>query len=67
MTPAATRPEFPKFLQNKQTDGLHTLDAVAALRALPPLIAVHTAATFLGISRSAAYRYTTTRDLPTPP
>jgi hypothetical protein len=40
-------------------------DAVTALRALPPLIPVHTAARFLGISRSAAYRYTTTGDLPT--
>jgi hypothetical protein len=40
-------------------------DAVEALRSLPPLIPVHTAAKFLGISRSAAYRYTTTGDLPT--
>ena len=40
-------------------------NAVEALRSLPPLIGVHTAATFLGISRSAAYRYATTGDLPT--
>ena len=39
--------------------------ATAALRSLPPLIAVPVAAKLLGISRSAAYRYAASGDLPT--
>ncbi|MGH3827294.1 MAG: helix-turn-helix domain-containing protein [Pseudonocardiaceae bacterium] len=41
------------------------MDAMAALKSLPPLIAIPTAAKLLGISRSAAYRYAATGDLPT--
>ena len=40
-------------------------DAVTTLRSLPPLIGVHTAASLLGISRSAAYRYAAAGELPT--
>jgi excisionase family DNA binding protein len=40
-------------------------DAVAAMRSLPRLIGVHTAAALLGISRSAAYRYAAAGELPT--
>jgi excisionase family DNA binding protein len=40
-------------------------DAVTAMRSLPPLIGVHTAAALLGISRSAAYRYAAAGELPT--
>lgn len=36
-----------------------------ALTALPPLIPVTTAARVLGLSRSAAYRYASSGDLPT--
>jgi Helix-turn-helix domain len=43
----------------------HDTDAIAALKSLPPLIAIPTAAKLLGISRSAAYRYATRGDLPT--
>jgi hypothetical protein len=43
----------------------HDTDAIAALKSLPPLIAIPTAAKLLGISRSAAYRYATMGDLPT--
>ena len=38
---------------------------VAALAALPPLIPIPTAAKVLGLSRSAAYRYAASGDLPT--
>jgi predicted DNA-binding transcriptional regulator AlpA len=41
------------------------MDAMVALKSLPPLIAIPTAAKLLGISRSAAYRYTAMGDLPT--
>jgi hypothetical protein len=41
------------------------MDAMAALKSLPPLIAIPTAAKLLGISRSAAYRYAAMGDLPT--
>ena len=41
------------------------MDGLIALAALPPLIPVPTAAKVLGISRSAAYRYATSGDLPT--
>jgi Helix-turn-helix domain len=41
------------------------MDAATALKALPPLIPIPVAAKLLGISRSAAYRYATTGDLPT--
>ncbi|MBV9140039.1 MAG: helix-turn-helix domain-containing protein [Pseudonocardiales bacterium] len=37
----------------------------ATLTGLPPLITVSVAATVLGISRSAAYRYAAAGDLPT--
>ncbi|MGH3694055.1 MAG: helix-turn-helix domain-containing protein [Pseudonocardiaceae bacterium] len=43
----------------------HHMDAMAALKSLPPLIAISTAAKLLGISRSAAYRYAAMGDLPT--
>jgi predicted site-specific integrase-resolvase len=36
-----------------------------ALNGLPPLLPVPAAAKLLGISRSAAYRYATTGELPT--
>ena len=38
---------------------------MSALATLPPLISVPAAAKALGISRSAAYRYATSGDLPT--
>jgi predicted DNA-binding transcriptional regulator AlpA len=41
------------------------MDATAALKSLPPLISIPTAAKLLGISRSAAYRYAAMGDLPT--
>jgi predicted DNA-binding transcriptional regulator AlpA len=41
------------------------MDAMAALKSLPPLISIPTAAKLLGISRSAAYRYAAMGDLPT--
>ncbi len=43
----------------------HDMDAIAALKSLPPLIAIPTAAKLLGISRSAPYRYAAMGDLPT--
>jgi hypothetical protein len=43
----------------------HNMDAMAALKSLPPLISIPTAAKLLGISRSAAYRYAAMGDLPT--
>jgi hypothetical protein len=43
----------------------HDMDAVAALKSLPPLISIPTTAKMLGISRSAAYRYAAMGDLPT--
>lgn len=43
----------------------HVTDTTAALKSLPPLIAIPTAAKLLGISRSAAYRYAAMGDLPT--
>jgi helix-turn-helix protein len=43
----------------------YDLDAIAALKSLPPLITIPVAAKLLGISRSAAYRYAAMGDLPT--
>lgn len=43
----------------------HLLDPTAPLRSLPPLIGVTRAASLLGISRSAAYRYAAAGHLPT--
>ena len=40
------------------------METPAALKALPPLIPVPTAAKVLGISRSAAYRYAASGELP---
>jgi excisionase family DNA binding protein len=40
------------------------METPAALRSLPPLIPVPTAAKALGISRSAAYRYAASGELP---
>jgi hypothetical protein len=41
------------------------MDGLNAFNALPPLLAVPAAAKLLGISRSAAYRYASTGELPT--
>lgn len=43
----------------------YDVDAMAALKSLPPLITIPTAAKLLGISRSAAYRYAAMGGLPT--
>jgi len=43
----------------------HLPDPTALLRSMPPLIGVTRAASLLGISRSAAYRYAAAGHLPT--
>jgi hypothetical protein len=43
----------------------YDVNALAALKSLPPLISIPIAAKLLGISRSAAYRYAAMGDLPT--
>jgi hypothetical protein len=49
----------------KAVDGSSAAVNVSRLRSMPLLIPVPLAATLLGISRSAAYRYAASGDLPT--
>ena len=58
-----SNPELTTSLRSIEKE--YDLDAMAALKSLPPLITVPVAAKLLGISRSAAYRYAAMGDLPT--
>jgi hypothetical protein len=58
-----SKPELTTSLRSIEEG--YDLDAMAALKSLPPLITIPVAAKLLGISRSAAYRYAAMGDLPT--